>query len=138
MKQRILVVADEASLRASLARWLMAAGYAVELAESAKRARDLAAGGNIALAILAPERVDGAEALARELADAGRLLLVTGSADRFAEKSISAAAVSFVSTPLREQDVLARVEAAFSVAARRKAAPGPADAPEWLRFEGYT
>jgi DNA-binding response OmpR family regulator len=137
MKQPILVIADEVSLRASLARWLMAAGYTVELAESAKRARDAAARGNIALAILVPERVDGAEVLARQLADAGRLILVTGSADRFAGKLISAAAVTFVSTPPREQDVLASVEAAFSFAAGPKTAPEPAGAPEWLRFEGY-
>jgi DNA-binding NtrC family response regulator len=41
MKQRILVVAEDAPLRATLARWLMAAGYAVELAESPKRAREV-------------------------------------------------------------------------------------------------
>ncbi len=32
MKQSILVIADEVTLRASLARWLISAGYAVELA----------------------------------------------------------------------------------------------------------
>ena len=57
MKQCILVVAEDAPVRATLARWLMAAGYAVELAESPKRARevvenekldDRAAGGNAA------------------------------------------------------------------------------------------
>lgn len=138
MKQRILVVADEVSLRASLARWLMTAGYAVELAESAKRAREAAAGGNIALTILAPERVDGAEALARELADSGPLILVTGPADGLGGKFNSAATVNSVSTPLREQDVLACVEAALSVAARPKTTPRPEAAPECLRFEGYT
>jgi hypothetical protein len=35
MKPRILIVADDAAFRATLARWLLSAGYAVELAESA-------------------------------------------------------------------------------------------------------
>jgi DNA-binding response OmpR family regulator len=137
MKQRILVVADEVSLRASLARWLMAAGFAVELAESAKHAREAVAGGDLALAILAPERVDGAEALARELADAGRLVLVAGPADGCAE-NFKSPAVGSLSTPLREREVLARVEAILSAAATRKNAPEPEAAPECLRFDGYT
>jgi DNA-binding NtrC family response regulator len=43
MKPRILVVAGDAPLRATLARWLLAAGYAVELAESPRRARQVIA-----------------------------------------------------------------------------------------------
>src|SRR5262249_53228674 len=43
MKQRILIVAQDAAVRARLARRLMAAGYAVELAEGAKRAREVVA-----------------------------------------------------------------------------------------------
>jgi len=48
-KPRILIVADDASLRATLARWLLGAGYAMELAESARRARE----------VLASESVNG-------------------------------------------------------------------------------
>src|SRR6266705_2199548 len=67
-RSRILVVADDAALRASLARWLMAAGYGVELSESPSRARDVVANHDIALAIVAPNGlgVAGVE-LAREL-----------------------------------------------------------------------
>ena len=65
-KPRILVVAVDASLRASLARWLLTAGYAVELAEGAKRAREAIDAGDIALAVLAPDGLGPAgEELAR-------------------------------------------------------------------------
>jgi DNA-binding response OmpR family regulator len=132
MKQRILVVADDVSLRATLARWPMAAGYAVELAESTKRARDLS-GAGIALAILAPERMDDAEDLARGLADAvGRLVLITAPADKLAEKLASAASVGTLSTPPQEADVLACVDRALG------AVPTPETGPDCLRFEGYT
>jgi DNA-binding NtrC family response regulator len=43
-------------IRATLARWLMAAGYSVELAESPKRAREVVENEAIALCILAPQR----------------------------------------------------------------------------------
>ena len=79
MKQRILVVAEDAPLRATLARWLMAAGYAVELAESPKRAREVVENETIALAIVAPQRLGppGLD-LARALRGAvGRLIVVT-------------------------------------------------------------
>ena len=68
MKHRILVVAEDAPVRATLARWLMAAGYAVELAESPKRAREVIENEAVALAILAPQRFGAAgQAFAREL-----------------------------------------------------------------------
>ena len=78
MKHRILVVAEDAPVRATLARWLMAASYAVELAESPKRAREVIENEAVALAILAPQRLDGAgQELARELRGAiGRLIVV--------------------------------------------------------------
>jgi two-component system OmpR family response regulator len=52
MKPRILVVADNAALRATLARCLLGAGYGVELAESLKHAHEVAASGEPALAIV--------------------------------------------------------------------------------------
>ena len=41
MRHRILVVARDVTLRSTLARWLMPAGYVVELAESDGRAREV-------------------------------------------------------------------------------------------------
>jgi len=53
MKSRILVVSPDAEMRATLGRWLIAAGYAVEPAEGEKHAREVAATQPIALAIVA-------------------------------------------------------------------------------------
>ena len=53
MRHRILVVAHDVMLRSTLARWLMSAGYRVELAEGEKRAREVFAHHQIALTILA-------------------------------------------------------------------------------------
>jgi predicted ATPase/DNA-binding response OmpR family regulator/class 3 adenylate cyclase len=52
MRRCILVVAQQVELRARIARVLQSAGYAVELAESQKRALELAAGGQIEAAII--------------------------------------------------------------------------------------
>jgi class 3 adenylate cyclase/DNA-binding response OmpR family regulator len=51
-RKRILIVAPEIELRARIARALLSAGYAVELAESRKRALELAMGEEIEAAIL--------------------------------------------------------------------------------------
>jgi DNA-binding NtrC family response regulator len=51
---RILVLASDAQLRATLARWLSSAGYGVELAEGMRRTRGILADREIALAIIAP------------------------------------------------------------------------------------
>src|SRR5262245_53920568 len=52
MRRCILIVAQQVELRARIARVLQLAGYAVELAESQKRALELAAGGQIEAAII--------------------------------------------------------------------------------------
>src|SRR5215469_7810240 len=56
MRHRILVVAQDVALRSTLARWLMSAGYGVELAEGERRAREILAHSGIALVILAGGR----------------------------------------------------------------------------------
>src|ERR1700722_9286270 len=78
MKQRILVIAEDAPVRATLARWLMAAGYAVELAESPKRAHEVIENETIVLGIVAPRRLDAAGLdLARALRNSiGRLIVI--------------------------------------------------------------
>src|SRR6516225_9964837 len=52
MRHRILVVAQDVTLRSTLARWLVAAGYFVELAEDDRRARQLLANQRMALTIV--------------------------------------------------------------------------------------
>jgi DNA-binding response OmpR family regulator len=131
MKKRILLVAHDAGFRATLARWLIAAGYSVELAESAKHARRVLANERIGLAIVASDQRDGND-LARELrAAVDRLILVTASTNSSMGQALRAD--GYLSKPLREDDVLAQIDTAFGT--ETKAAEA---APELLRFAGYT
>jgi DNA-binding NtrC family response regulator len=54
MRHSILVVAQDVTLRSTLARWLLPAGYLVELAESDRRAREVLADRRMALTIVVP------------------------------------------------------------------------------------
>jgi len=133
-KQRILVVAHDAGLRATLARWLIAAGYSVELAESAKHARRVLANERIGLAIAAPDELDRSD-LAFELrAAVDRLILVTAPTN---ESSLltghAVRADGYLSRPLREEDALARIDAVL-----RTETDAAEAAPELLHFAGYT
>jgi DNA-binding response OmpR family regulator len=116
MKQRILVVAEDAPVRATIARWLMAAGYAVELAESPKRAREVIENETVALGIVAPQRL-GAEGrdLARELRGSiGRLIVVTEpSAEAGSESAEAIESDGAISKPLNEAEVLEKVRRAL-------------------------
>jgi|SRR5215468_4541462 len=134
MKQRILVVGDDTGLRATLARWLIAAGHSVELAESAKHARKVLANNRIGVAIVAPERL-GDGALADELRTVvDRLILVTGPADDSSPSMRQPVrADGYLARPLRADDVLAQVDAALKIRAHAAEA-----APELLHFAGYT
>src|SRR3974390_1172487 len=110
MTPRILVAAEDAPLRASLARWLMAAGYGVELAESPKRVREVLANETIALAILAPDRMGGLE-LAREIIrEVDRLILVT---DRDEAGTTVQGVAACLTVPLSEPEVVACAKAAM-------------------------
>src|ERR1700722_768873 len=135
MKHRILVVAEDAQVRATLARWLMAAGYAVDLAEGAKRAREVIANEDVDLSIMAPQRLGGAGLdLARELrSSTGRLIVVTEpSADREAEPVAAIATDGSISKPLNEAEVLERVKAALPAPAQPKEKTS-----DTLHFEGH-
>jgi DNA-binding response OmpR family regulator len=114
-KPRILIVADDASLRATLARWLLGAGYAVELAESARRARDVIASESVNLAIV------GADTdLAREIAERiKRVVLVPQPGQDGA---------------FSEQELLDRVRTELEPASATTAQDGP----QLLSFGGYT
>ena len=131
MKPRILVVAADAGLRATLARWLMAAGYGVELAEGAKRAREVAASESPALAIVAPDGLgDAGFDLARELGDAAGGLIVVAEPDG---GKGPVEADGCITKPLNEEEVLLRVKAVLPLPTTEDAA-----APAVLRFDGYT
>jgi DNA-binding response OmpR family regulator len=134
-KSHILVVAGDASLRAILARWLMAAGYLVELAESAKRAREVVESNGIALVVVAPDGLGGDGLhLARELGgQVEHVMVIEEEAGRTstARKSQDDGRIP---RPLDEQLVLARIKSALATPPIK----GPTPDPELLRFEGYT
>ncbi len=120
-----------------LARWLMAAGYAVELAEAAKRAREIVANGGIALAIVAPDRLGPAgAALARELGgQVEQVIVLQGQADETGTSGgPPVTGDDTISWPLTESDVLARVKSALGTVPNGEEPAGP----RVLRFEGYT
>src|SRR5260370_40007122 len=72
MRRCVLVVARDVALRAELARLLMGAGHRVEIAEGDKRAREVLAGGDVEIALLATEGfAAGGPPLRRELGEAG-------------------------------------------------------------------
>jgi DNA-binding response OmpR family regulator len=126
-KRRILVAADDAGFRATLARWLIAAGYSVELAESAKHARKVLANERIGLAIVASDQRDGNDLACELRAAVDRLILVTAPTNGSMGQAVRAD--GYLSRPLREDDVLAQIDAAFGTETKA--------APELLRFAGY-
>ena len=105
--KRVLLVDDDALLRASLAEQLTREGpYAVIEAGSAAEARDLARDGGFSLAIVDQNLPDGTgDALARDLKtqnfDAPVLLL--------AEADAPAPAADHIAKPFRFADLLARI-----------------------------
>src|SRR5207253_9764168 len=128
MKTRILVVADNAALRATLARWLLRAGYAAELAESRRHAHEVISKAGIALAIVAPQGLGASAAeLARELADeVGHVIVIKEPDDGAAAPTVSLIQSNVsISMPLSEQDVLAKVKSVLGAAPIRQSRPAP-------------
>ncbi len=133
MRQRILILAKDVALRSALARCLMPAGYFVELAESDRRAREVLADRRMALTIVAATP-DAAGAPTFDPGEkGGKLVIVTARPQDLSPLTRSTpAADAYVSLPLDEQEVLARVEAVLR--AQAEAEPSP----EILSFEGFT
>jgi DNA-binding response OmpR family regulator len=137
MKARILIVAEDAQLRAQLAGWLMEAGYAVELAESPKRAREVITNTDVALIIVAPNRVGISRLeLAREFGVRdGQVLIIEEQTDEAGTSTKAPIRVNgYISKPLTKQDVLACVGSTLGAMLSMK----ERIAPQLISFEGYT
>jgi TolB-like protein/DNA-binding response OmpR family regulator/Flp pilus assembly protein TadD len=134
MRHRILVVAQDVMLRSTLARWLMSAGYSVELAEGERRAREVLAHHRIALTILACGR-PGAPVLDLD-GSCGKRIVVSESVHEMArlERSMPSADRS-LPIPLDEQAVLAGVKSALQ--AEASLPDGHSRDPEVLSFDGF-
>jgi len=136
-KPRILIVTDDTALRATLARWLLGAGYAVELAESPRRAFEVIANESLNLAIMDPRGMGAADTeLAREIAERiKRVVLIAQPAKEGGVTSEpSGQPGASLSWPFSEQDLLARVRLELESASTAAVQNGP----QLLRFEGYT
>src|SRR5262249_35167609 len=137
MRQCVLVVARDATLRSTLARWLMPAGYSVELAENDRRAREVLADHQMALTTAAPT-ADAAGASLFDTGEKGGKLIM--ASDRSQEvgrrvRSSGPPADAYLSLPLDEREVLARVDSLLRSPSNAKEAV-PA-VPEILSFEGF-
>jgi DNA-binding response OmpR family regulator len=114
MRARILVVAADTGLRASLARWLLGAGYGIELAESPKRAREVLAGEHIPLAIVEADGFGpGGGELVSDLAGSVGHIMLVGDPSASAAGYLEGMTDGCIAKPPQEQEVLARVNAAL-------------------------
>jgi DNA-binding response OmpR family regulator len=139
MNTRILVVAYDAMVRATLARLFAPEGWAVELAEGAIRAREVLAEGPIALAFLAPDRLGAATAdLARELREAAGALIVIVEQPRNGQAlgEWTFGGDTLLANPLDEREVLARARAMLRQLA--DAEEPAATIPQILYFDELT
>ena len=107
MRHRILVVAQDVTLRSRLARWLVAAGYFVELAEDDRRVRQLLANQRMALTIVV---LTAGTPIADPGERGGKLIIAAEPGQELGGHIRSApTADAYLSIPLDEQEVLARV-----------------------------
>jgi DNA-binding response OmpR family regulator/tetratricopeptide (TPR) repeat protein len=136
-KNRVLIVAQEVALRASIARILQPVGYVVELAASTKRARALVADGSFDVAIIAPGSFGaGGSGLTQYLRSVTAHLVVLAEP----KANVAECAHPFsdvtarLSLPLNEAELLGCMEKIFEL--QPQAGDQTAPAAEFLRFEG--
>jgi DNA-binding response OmpR family regulator/class 3 adenylate cyclase/predicted ATPase len=139
MRRCILVVAQDVALRAELARLLMSAGHWVEIAEGEKRAREVLAGGDVGIAMLAPEEFGaGGRPLMRLLDEAGVMTMLLSGRPEETGRRVGPPLNSAIrlSLPLDSGLVLAQVAAVLD--AVTSAASPPTLAPAITHFDGLT
>jgi DNA-binding response OmpR family regulator len=134
-KSRILIFSDDASHRATLARWLLGAGYAVELAESPRRAGDVIANENLNLALMDRHLTAADAELSRQITERiKRVVFITQPGKEGEVSSESPVQSSSLSWPCSEQDLLDRVRSELEDTTAVAVESGP----QFLCFEGYT
>ena len=135
MRQRIMVVAPEVFMRSTLARWLMSAGYSVELAEGERRAREVLANHRIALSIVAGGR-SGAPALDLDGSRGKRIVVTERSQETVRAGAAAPGADGSLSIPLDQHAVLAGVKSALET---EPSLPDRGSRePDILSFDGFT
>ena len=138
MRKRLLVVARDVNLRAAMARWLAPAGFVIEPAESAKKAREVLATTEIAVGILRMEGLDAALlALTAELRRAGSKLIIIGDEIESSRRLrwLGLKVDAFLREPTTQEVVVARVRAVVEPLNEHSDSPGR---PEIIHFDGLT
>src|SRR5438270_10174867 len=137
MRHRILVVAQDVTLRSTLARWLMSAGYLVELAENDRRAHEVLANQQMALTMVVLTRHAAGAPTFDPGAKGGKLIIATEQPQELGRNTWSAPnADANLSMPLDEKAVLVRVEAVLRPSSDAKDAA--LQTPEILSFDSFT
>jgi predicted ATPase/DNA-binding response OmpR family regulator/class 3 adenylate cyclase len=128
MRKLILVVAEDTTLRAKIARWLQPAGYAVELAASEKRALELVASKQIDAAIVVPGSSLAGLASARRVSErVPKLILLAKGSDHIASLGHSLSDLNvYPSQPLDERQLLDRLAEVIASSKGDESAPAPA------------
>jgi DNA-binding response OmpR family regulator len=133
MRRRILVVARDVALRAELARLLMGVGYRVDIAEGDKHAREVLAGGDVGMALLAPEGLaSGGPLLVRELDEREVKIILLSERPGEIDPEMRPPLASAITLPLDRQLVLSEVATALD------AVTAAEPTPEVARFDGLT
>ena len=129
MGKLVLVVAEETTLRAKIARWLQPAGYAVELAASEKRALELVARKQIDATIAVSGSGLAGLAFVRLLSDmVPSLILLVERSDDIAGLGRSLPDINiYPSQPLDRQQLLDRLAEVMASSRGDETAPAPAD-----------
>jgi predicted ATPase/DNA-binding response OmpR family regulator/class 3 adenylate cyclase len=135
MRHLILVVGQDVMLRSTLARWLMSAGYSVELAEGERRAREVLDDQRVALTILAGGR-SGVSAFDLDGNCGKRIFVTEPSQDTLRPGRSAPAADGSLSLPLHREAVLAGVKSALQ--AQPGVPDGRSSEREVLAFDGFT
>jgi DNA-binding response OmpR family regulator len=136
--EAVLIVARDATIRATLARLLLSEGIAIEVAESRKRAQDLIAKGGFAAAIISPSRFGAAgDQLVQYLGEAtGTVIVVLESAAELGQIECKPfVKFTYLANALGEVIILAEVRRALAAKLHRsEAGPGCSDVLGFLGF----
>jgi DNA-binding response OmpR family regulator/predicted ATPase/class 3 adenylate cyclase len=128
MRKLVLVVAEETTLRAKIARWLQPAGYVVELAASEKRALELVARKQIDATIAVTGSGLAGLAFVRRLSDmVPRLILLVERADDIDGLGHSLPDINiYAAQPLDQQQLLDRLAEVMAFSRGDETAPAAA------------
>ena len=133
MRRRILVVARDVALRAELARLLMDVGYLVDIAEGDRHAREVLAGGDVRIALLAPEGINsGGALLMRELDEREVKIILLSKRPGEIDPEMRPPLASAITLPLDRQLVLSKVATVLD------AVTAAEPTLEIARFDGLT